>query len=139
MPSASAAQRSTSQRGSPAAGERRWQVLRWAALADGILDQAVGRTMELRRPAAERSAEANQRRERKIARALAFAEGAVPAGSYLADGRLTLADIAFAVVLEYIDLRYPHDWRSRHGRLAAWHAGIAARPAFVATRPPASA
>lgn len=123
----------------PAAGEPRWQVLRWAALADGILDQAVGRTMELRRPPAEQSAGANQRREQKIARALEFAERWVPAGTYLAEDRLTLADIAFVVALEYIDLRYPHDWRSRHPRLAAWHAAVATRQAFIETRPPATA
>lgn len=121
----------------PASGESRWRVLRWAALADGILDQCVGRTMELRRPAAQQSAEANKRRELKIARALVLAEVEVSGGAYLETVRLTLADIAVAVALEYIDFRYPHDWRTHNPRLAAWHRGIGARPAFVATRPPA--
>jgi glutathione S-transferase len=120
----------------PASGKPRWQVLRWAALADGILDQCVGRTMELRRPTSQQSAEANRRRELKIARALAFAENGVSGGAYLETTRLTMADIALAAALEYIDFRYPHDWRSRTPRLAAWHKGIGARPAFVATRPP---
>ncbi|OGI63308.1 MAG: hypothetical protein A2W18_05990 [Candidatus Muproteobacteria bacterium RBG_16_60_9] len=120
----------------PASGEPRWQVLRLAALADGMLDQCVARTMELRRAAAQRSAEVNKRRELKIARAIEFAEEQVSGGAYLAGGRLTLADIALATALEYIDFRYPHDWRSPNPQLAAWHEGIGARPAFVATQPP---
>lgn len=119
----------------PTNGEAHWQVLRWAALADGILDQTVGRTMELRRPLPHQWADANRRREQKIANALGFAEENLPGGEYLAEGRLTLADIAFVVALEYIDFRYPHDWRTPRPRLAAWHAGLAARPAFAATRP----
>jgi glutathione S-transferase len=120
----------------PASGEPRWQVLRLAALADGMLDQCVARTMELRRPGPQQSPEINKRREMKIARALAFAEEQMVGGGYAAGARLTLADIALATALEYIDFRYPHDWRSSNPRLAGWHEGIGARPAFVATRPP---
>ena len=122
----------------PAAGEPRWQVLRWAALADGVLDQTVGRTMELRRPPAQQSVEVNKRREQKIARSLDFAEQNVGTGAYLAEGRLTMADIALAVALEYIDFRHPHDWRAARPRLAGWHEGLGARPSFVTTRPPAA-
>lgn len=121
----------------PASGEARWQVLRYAALADGILDQAVARTMELRRPEAERSAGANHRREQKIARALDAAEGEL-AGEHLAASRLTLADLALAIALEYVDFRYPHDWRGPRPRLAAWHARLAERPSLAQTRPPAA-
>jgi glutathione S-transferase len=92
--------------------------------------------MELRRPESRQSPDVNKRREIKIARAIEFAEEHTSSGAYLATGRLTLADIALAVALEYIDFRYPHDWRSPNPRLAAWHEGIGARPAFVATRPP---
>jgi glutathione S-transferase len=122
----------------PPAGEARWQVLRIAALADGILDQAVARTLELRRPEAERSAAANRRREDKIARALAAAEGELSDGTYLVASRLTLADLALAVALEYVDFRYPHDWRARHPRLAEWHERIRARPSLAGTRPPSA-
>lgn len=123
----------------PPIGESRWQVLRWAALADGILDQAAGRTMELRRPPAWQSPEANARREQKIGHALEFAARELRPGNYLCENRLTLADIALAVALGYIDFRYPHDWRSRHPRLAAWYREISARPAFLATEPAAPA
>jgi len=122
----------------PPGGEPRWRVLRWAALADGILDQAVARTMELRRPAALRSAQANARREEKIARALDFAERELPAGEHPAEERFTLADIALLAAIEYVDFRYPHDWRATRPRLAAWHERVRERPAFAATRPPAA-
>lgn len=120
----------------PSGGEARWDVLRWMALADGILDQAVGRTMELRRPTEQQSAAANQRREQKIARALKFAEQLLPSGVHLAEERLTAADVGLVVALEYIDFRYPHDWRSTYPRLSKWHARFGTRPAFENTRPP---
>jgi glutathione S-transferase len=121
----------------PAAGESRWQVLRWAALGDGILDQAVARTMELRRPGPQQSAEANGKREEKIARAMDHADAQLGDGAWLIDNRYTLADIALAASLEYVDFRYPHEWRGARPRLARWLAAISARAAFVDTRPPA--
>lgn len=121
----------------PNAGETRWNVLRWMALADGILDQTVARTMELRRPQPQQSPEANARREQKVGRALQFAEQHIAASGYLVEDRLTLADIGLVVALEYIDLRYPHDWRGRYPKLAAWYGKLATRPSFVNSRPPA--
>jgi glutathione S-transferase len=120
----------------PVSGEARWQVLRWAALADGILDQAVARTMELRRPPAQQSAEVQQSRDTKIARAMDYAERAI-AGAWLVGERYSFADIALAAALEYVDFRYPHDWRGARPALAHWLAAISARPAFIDTRPPA--
>jgi glutathione S-transferase len=120
----------------PASGDARWGVLRWAALGDGILDQAVARTLELRRPSAQQSCEAQQAREQKIARACVFAEQHLGRGAFLVESRLTLADIAMASALEYIDFRFPHAWRVDSPRLASWLAEISIRPSFVATRPP---
>jgi glutathione S-transferase len=118
-------------------GESRWSALRWAALADGILDIAVARTMELRRPPAQQSAEVQLNREQKIARAFSYAEKNLAGAIFLVDNRLTLADIALAVALDYIDFRYSHDWRSTHPKLTRWHAQMSARPSFVQTHPPA--
>ncbi|MHB8535048.1 MAG: glutathione S-transferase family protein [Sulfuricaulis sp.] len=120
----------------PASGEARWQALRWQALADGVLDAVVSRLLESRRPAAQQSAETIPRQEAKIARALEYADHHLSNGPWLMSDRFTVADLAVAVALEYIDFRYPHDWRGRHPRLGEWCAGIGARPAFVETRPP---
>jgi len=117
-------------------GEERWQMLRIQALADGILDATVTRLLETRRPAAQQSAENIQRQEQKIARALAYADRLPRGEAYLLENRFTVADLCLGVALEYIDFRYPHDWRGRHPRLALWLAGIATRPAFAETVPP---
>ncbi len=119
-----------------AAGEARWQMLRWQALADGILDAVVTRLLESRRPAAQQSAQNIQRQEEKITRALDYTERHLRAGPWLMSDRFTLADLAVGVALEYTDFRYPHDWRSRHVRLGSWLTGIGTRPSFVETRPP---
>ena len=120
----------------PAAGESRWRVLRWQALADGILDAVVARLLETRRPKERQSPEALTLQESKIARALAFADENCGAEAYLVDGRFTAADLALGVALAYTDFRYAHDWRGRHRRLASWFAPISARSAFVETQPP---
>lgn len=119
----------------PAAGEPRWEVLRWHTLAAGVVDAVVSRLLETRRPPAEQSAKHVARQESAIARALEAAEKDLRA-PHLVGARLTLADIALGVMLEYIDFRYAHDWRSAHPRLAQWLAPMRARPSFQATLPP---
>ena len=120
----------------PAAGEARWDMLRWEALADGLLDAVVTRLLESRRPAAQQSADNIRRQEEKITRSIEYTAQHLSQGAWLMSDRFTLADLVMAVALEYTDFRYPHDWRGRHPRLGQWLAGISARPAFVETRPP---
>ncbi len=120
----------------PASGEARWQMLRWEALADGILDAVVTRLLESRRAAAQQSVENIRRQEEKIARSLDYSERHLSSGPWLMSDHFTIADLTMGVALEYIDLRYPHDWRRPHRRLGAWLAGVSARPAFIDTLPP---
>ena len=120
----------------PASGTGRWEMLRWQVLADGILDAAVSRLLESRRPAQQQSAENIRRQEDKIARSMEYTERRLGQGPWLMENRFTLADLVMAVALEYIDFRYPHDWRGRHARLAQWLAGVSARPSLIETRPP---
>lgn len=120
----------------PARGDARWDVLRWANLGQGMLDATVVRLLESRRPADKQDASAIKRQESKIASALAFADQSVRGEAYLVGERFSLADLAFAVALEYLDFRYAHDWRSRHPRLAQWLAGMSTRGSFVETLPP---
>ena len=118
------------------AGEERWVMLRLQALADGILDATVTRLLESRRPGPQQSPENIKRQEEKIARALAYADSVAKGGAYLMQNRFTVADLCLGVALEYVDFRYPHDWRGKHPRLALWLAGIGTRPAFAETVPP---
>jgi glutathione S-transferase len=120
----------------PVKGAARLAALRWHALGQGILDAVITRLMETRRPAGKSLAEVIARQEEKIARALEFAESVERGEAYLLEDRFTLADIALGVALEYIDFRYPHDWRGQHPRLALWLAGISTRPSFAETQPP---
>jgi glutathione S-transferase len=120
----------------PAGGEARWQALRAQALADGIMEAVIARLLELRRPPAQRSAEAIAFQEARVAAALAHAATLPRGEAYFGGERFGLADLALGVALEYADFRYPHDWRARHPRLALWLAGIGTRPAFAETCPP---
>lgn len=118
------------------AGEERWAMLRLQALADGILDATVTRLLESRRPQPQQSPENIKRQEEKIARALAYADSVPEGGAYLMQNRFSIADLCLGVALEYVDFRYPHDWRAGHPRLARWLEGISQRPSFIETVPP---
>ena len=119
----------------PPSGEQRWQAQRWHALGQGLADAVVARLMEIRRDPEHQAPELIRRQESKVAAALVFAEGHVADDEYLAGNQLTVADIAMGVALGYVDLRYAHEWRLSHPRLAAWFATFGRRPSFIETMP----
>jgi glutathione S-transferase len=118
----------------PPAGEARWAALRWHALGHGMMEAVIARLLEGRRSEACRDPAVTALHESRVQDALAFAEARIGKGA-LAGNAFGLADIALGVALEYIDLRYPHDWRARFPRAATWHATVRERPSFVDTRP----
>lgn len=118
-----------------ASGEPRWVMLRFQALADGVLDAVVARLLESRRPPEQQSAKDIARQEEKIARALAWTDSQMR-GDWLVGSGFSIADLTVGVMLDYTDFRYPHDWAARHPKLARWHQAIRQRPSFVATRAP---
>ncbi|MHB1951159.1 MAG: glutathione S-transferase N-terminal domain-containing protein [Acidiferrobacteraceae bacterium] len=120
----------------PESGNARWDVLQWHVLGHGVIDAAVTRLLETRRPADQQSAKVIIRQEGKIAKALDAADKADKGKAYLIGDRFSLADLSLGLALEYIDFRYPHDWRSSHPRLARWLAGISRRASFAETLPP---
>jgi glutathione S-transferase len=120
----------------PAAGEARWDVLRWHALAHGLIDATVARLLDLRRPEALRSREVQAREEVRITRALDSIDKNVAEREWLCLDRLTLADVVLGVALQYIDFRYAHDWRGIRPALAKWAARMTSRPSFTTTLPP---
>lgn len=120
----------------PVVGEPRWATLRWHALAHAVIDATVTRVLELRRPEPLRLAQRLAHEETRIARAIAASEAALDGRTYLVGDRLTLADLMLASAMQYIDFRYPHDWRTGAPRLAAWCRGMHDRASFVSTEPP---
>jgi glutathione S-transferase len=117
----------------PPSGPARFAALRLQALADGILDTAVGLRYEtFLRPEPLRWPEWIAAQKAKIERALdrleleceGFAE------------RVDIGTLAIACALGYLDFRFAADrWREGRPRLAVWEERIAQRPSLVATRP----
>ncbi|OGA47595.1 MAG: hypothetical protein A3G24_22835 [Betaproteobacteria bacterium RIFCSPLOWO2_12_FULL_62_13] len=113
-----------------------WQSQWWQALGNGIIDAAIARVLETRRPEEKQMPQKLAREEARIHRAVGVGENAFKGGDFLVGDRFTLADLVFGVALQYTDFRYPHDWRSRAPKLARWHAGITSRRSFEETLPP---
>ena len=109
------------------------------ALADGITDAAVAAFLEGMRPAERQDPAAIERQLGKIGRGLTALEARVAQRKGCAGEALSIADIAIGCTLGYLDLRFAHlGWRASHPQLAAWAAGLLARPSFTATAPPAA-
>src|SRR5688572_30533879 len=82
-----------------------WQTQWWLALSQGILDAAVTRILETRRPPDKQMPEKLAREEARIHRATATGEARFKGGKYLVGQRLTLADLMMGVALQYVDFR----------------------------------
>ncbi len=116
----------------PPPGPARWTMLRRAALADGMLDAAVGRVVEEhRRPQEFRYQGWCERLSAAVERALDVFEAEVAELPTLDYATLTLA-----VALGYLDFRFAEsDWRPGRPVLAAWNADFSGRPSLVRTQP----
>ena len=118
----------------PASGAARWTSLRLQAIGDGVMDAAVARVGEGRRPEGERSPGAVVKQTGKIARSLDLLEQEVAS----LEGEPTIGTISIACALGYLDFRAPDEgWRKGRPKLAAWYERFAARPSMAATAPPA--
>lgn len=114
----------------------RLRVKRWEALADGLMDSAVAVRVESIRPAERQDPAWLALHQGAVTRALAFASAELGGREWCEGAALTLADLALASALFYLDLRQPErDWRAAHPDLAAWAARLAARPSVRATPP----
>ncbi|MCK7576774.1 MAG: glutathione S-transferase C-terminal domain-containing protein [Chromatiales bacterium] len=100
------------------------------------MEACVTRLLESRKSEACRDPAVLALHEDRIAVALDFAAARVPAAGFLVGGQFSIADVALIVALEYVDLRYPHDWRGRRPQLARWLEAQAARASVAETRPP---
>jgi glutathione S-transferase len=117
----------------PAEPAQRLRALTLQALADGIMDAAVGTRYETAlRPEPQRWPAWIAQQKQKVARALDRLE-AEAAGF---GERLDIGTIAVGCALGYLDHRFAEDrWRDGRPALAAWFARFAQRPSFASTTP----
>lgn len=115
----------------PEGGEARWTALRRQALADGMLDAAVGTRYEtFLRPESLRWPDWVDGQMQKVRRSL----------DELEDDSLgetvDIGTISVACALGYLDFRYPQEgWRASRPKLAAWFEKFSARESMIETRP----
>lgn len=111
-------------------------VLQIEALADGIADAAVLLVLEEHRRPGMQSAEWQARQRRKLARGTAELARLLGDRPHFVGEALTIADIATAATLAYLDLRQPEfHWRDAHPNLAAFSDRMETRESFRRTRP----
>ncbi len=117
----------------PADGPSRFAALRLQALADGMLDTAVGLRYEtFLRPEPLRWTDWIAAQKLKLTRALDRLEQECEGFAQ----RIDIGTLAIACALGYLDFRFADDrWRDGRPRLAAFEAKIAERPSLAATRP----
>jgi glutathione S-transferase len=114
----------------PAPCDARFRVKTEEVLADGLTDAAVLQVYEGRfRDASRHESGWLHHQSGKVDRALDAFERLTP------EGPRTVADIALACALGYLDLRFAGVWRDGHPRLVEWLANFGAEvPAFEDTR-----
>jgi glutathione S-transferase len=116
----------------PAEGADRWVALRLQALGDGILDAAVLRFLERKRPQAQQSTDWDSIQRNAVQRALNYLQSEVNSW----EDKVTIGQIAIGCALGYLDFRFAEDnWRQEYPDLAGWFAQFAERNSMRTTLP----
>jgi glutathione S-transferase len=120
----------------PQPSRERVEVKRWEALADGVMDAAVGIRSELQRPQAQRSDSWMQRERTVIDQALDVMSRQLGEGQWCMGTPFTFADVAVGCALGYLDFRFADiNWRGNNANLARLHDKLMQRPSFADTVP----
>jgi glutathione S-transferase len=121
----------------PDNNRERVAVLRWEALADGVLDAGLLVRYESLRPKKEQSATWMDKQLGKANRGLALMASELGERSWCHGERYSLAGLAFGCALGWLEFRKPGglDWRTGHPGLAKHYAKLMERPAFADTAP----
>ena len=117
----------------PASGAARWTAHRREALADGILDAAVGRRYEtfLRPKELHWEAWIDGQREKFMRGLDQFEKEAASFGD-----SVDIGTIAAACACGYMDFRYADErWRGTRPTLATWYETFSKRPSIATTAP----
>ena len=120
----------------PPGNRERFEVRRWEALGDGVLDAAVLARYENLRSQNERSAAWTERQMGKIRTGVDAMERELGDKPFCTGNTYTLADISVGVCLGYLDFRFPQiGWRGGHPNLVRLDAKLAERQPFIETVP----
>jgi glutathione S-transferase len=108
----------------------RLRVLKQQAIADGIMDAAVGRRMEQGRPQEAARDTVMARLKDAVTRSLDLLESDPPSQT------VDIGTIAIACALGYLTLRFSDEpWREGHPKLTAWFAEFGLNPCIARTKP----
>lgn len=115
----------------------RWETLRLAGLAEGVLEAALAAVVEkLRRPEDYIWSGWIERQSGKIAAGLDQLEAEIQARRLLGD--VDIAQITLGCALGYLDLRLGDlEWRKDRPGLASWYESFSRRPSMEVSAPPA--
>jgi glutathione S-transferase len=120
----------------PDPARQRIVVRRWEALADGMCDAAIGIVLERRRDPGQQSPDYVERQQRKLVAGLAEMSRELGERTWCNGEAFTLADIAAACMLGYLDLRHADiDWRGQYPNLAKHAEKLGRRASFADTVP----
>ena len=120
----------------PKGNRERVAVLRWEALADGVLDAGVLLRQETLRPKKEQSSAWIERQRGKVERGVAEMARELGERDWCHNERFTLADISLGCCLGWLAFRHPDlDWRGKYANLARHYDKLSQRPAFAETAP----
>jgi glutathione S-transferase len=109
----------------------RWTILRWQALADGLMDSVVAMYLEKVRHPNDFNQQYLENQERNCGLVLAYCEQHI---SELQE--LSLASISVASALGYIDFRLSHIYSAEHyPQLNTWYMTFLQRESMQATTP----
>ena len=123
----------------PTMGRERAEVKTWEALADGLCDAAILARLEATwagRTAEQRSKAWIDRQMGKITACLKAMSQGLGERAYCTGIHFSLADVAVACALGYLDFRFPQiKWREDYANLTRLADKLATRQSFVDTQP----
>jgi len=120
----------------PADPALRVAVKQIEALADGVCDAIVLSVLEQQRSPDKQSVDWLLRQRAKIEAGVADFDRRLGNRTWLVADEYSLADIAVACALAYLDLRLPqYNWRDTYPRLVKFSERLEKRPSFQASRP----